>query len=58
MDADEKTIDLLSSVIGLEIDPAYKTSVAQQFSRLMAQAQLILDFPLADEVEPAGIFRP
>lgn len=36
----------------------YREGVALQLAALMQQAQLVLEFPLPDEAEPAPVFTP
>jgi Protein of unknown function (DUF4089) len=47
-----------AAAIGLPLDPARVPAVAQQLAGLLAAAALVLDFPLAEDVEPAPVFEP
>ena len=40
------------------IPPEYRDGVAVQLAALMRQAQLVLEFPLPDDTEPAAVFTP
>ena len=51
-------LDELAKLAGLTIPAEYRVGVATQFAGLMAQAQLVLGAPLADELEPATVFIP
>jgi hypothetical protein len=48
----------LASLAGLDIPPEYLDGVATQLAALLLQAELVLSFPLADEIEPAPVFTP
>jgi hypothetical protein len=45
-------------LVGLDIATEYRAGVAAQFLALMAQADLVLNFPLPDQLEPATVFLP
>jgi hypothetical protein len=40
------------------IPPEFHSGVAVQLAALRAQARLVEDFPLPDELEPAPVFMP
>jgi hypothetical protein len=42
----------------LDIPPEYRDGVAVQLAALLAQARLVQDFPLPDDLEPAPVFTP
>ena len=42
----------------LAIPDEFLPGVMVQYEALMAQARLVMDFPLAEEVEPAPVFTP
>lgn len=48
----------LSALHGLDLDPARQAEVVTQVERISAMAQLLAEFPLDAEVEPAPVFRP
>jgi hypothetical protein len=48
----------MAALVGLGIALEYRGDVVQQFSRLMAVAALVMEFPLPDSVEPGPVFRP
>jgi hypothetical protein len=56
----ERSIDVcaLGTLTGLDIAVEYRAGVATQFAALMAQADLVLSFPLPDELEPGPVFMP
>ncbi len=41
---------------GLQIPAEFLPGVSAQFDALMAQAELVMSFPLPDEVEPAPVY--
>lgn len=57
----EKTSDeYVAQMVLLELPLAaeYGPGVVENFARIMAIAQLVLEFPLPDEVEAAPTFHP
>ncbi len=58
-DADHTaTLDAAVAQLGLVIDPAWRESILAHMKAISEAAQLALDFPLEDEVEPAPVYRP
>jgi len=53
---DEMT-DAVSAALGLKIDEAWKSSVRANLEVTMRMAQLVDEFPLPDEIEPAEIYE-
>lgn len=51
-------LEAMGAPIGLSIDPAYRVNVARYLAALFDAAALLDEFPLAEDVEPAPIFRP
>jgi hypothetical protein len=51
-------VDRLSQYLDLPIAPEYRPGVVANLERTAAIAQLILDFPLPDTIEPASVFQP
>jgi hypothetical protein len=51
-------LDMLAALVGLDIPLEYREGVATQFEALRVQAELVLSFPLAEELEPAPVFTP
>lgn len=47
----------MEAVIGLEVRPEWRPGVEANIRTAAGMARLVLDFPLADEVEPAGVFE-
>jgi hypothetical protein len=58
MPANDLDLDMLAGLAGLDIPPEYRDGVATQFQALRVQAELVLSFPLAEELEPAPVFTP
>jgi hypothetical protein len=58
MPANDADLDMLAALVGLDIPPEYREGVATQFQALKVQAELVLSFPLTEEVEPAPVFTP
>lgn len=50
-------IDAVSSAMGLTIAPEWKASVRANLDVTLKMAQLIQDFPLPDDIEPAAIYE-
>lgn len=51
-------VDLMSDVLNLPIPPDCHPGVVANLERTAAIAQLVMEFPLPDDVEPAPIFQP
>ncbi len=47
-----------SDFIGLPLAPAHRPGVIANTERIAGLARLVMEFPLADEEEPATVFRP
>ena len=45
-------------LLALDVSPKQQTVVMEQFERIRAIAQPILDFPLPDDLEAAPTFEP
>jgi Protein of unknown function (DUF4089) len=45
-------------IINLPIDAAYGAGVAESFRQLAMAAELVMSFVLADDIDPATVFRP
>ena len=62
MTADPKDIEAYviaaAAAIGLPIPPENLPIVVDIFRTNAAIAAVFLDFPLADDIEPAAVFRP
>jgi len=63
--AEHPTLDELSAYVdetakrvGLPLAPEHRPGVIQFTGILLAQAALVTEFPLPDDVEPAPVFRP
>jgi hypothetical protein len=48
----------LAAVVGLPISSADLPNVAVALTVLLGAAELVTEFPLADDVEAAPVFRP
>ena len=51
-------VDQTAALLGLKISPEIRPSVVENFERIMAIAQPVLDFELPDNLEPAPTFDP
>jgi hypothetical protein len=51
-------VDVVSEVIALPIPDEYRESVIANFERIQTVAQLVLEFPLPEEIEIAPVFEP
>lgn len=54
----EAYVDQTASLLGLTISPEIRPSVIENFERVIAIAQPVLDFELPDGLEPAPTFEP
>ncbi|NJO78809.1 MAG: DUF4089 domain-containing protein [Cyanobacteria bacterium RM1_2_2] len=51
-------VDLMAQVVQLPLDPEHRPGVVANFERTIAIAQLVMEFPLPEEIEIAPVFRP
>ncbi|MEL6382909.1 MAG: DUF4089 domain-containing protein [Cyanobacteria bacterium J06626_18] len=54
----ETYVDQTASLLGLTIPPEIRPSVLENFERVIAIAQPVLDFELPDSLESAPTFEP
>lgn len=47
----------MEGVMGLSIDPAWRPGVVANLATAARMAALVLDFPVEDDVEPAGVYE-
>jgi hypothetical protein len=47
----------MEAMLGLDIHPDWRAGVVANVATAAAMAALVTEFPLADEVEPAGVFE-
>jgi Protein of unknown function (DUF4089) len=50
-------VDAMAPLLGIIIDPAWRGAVILNLKANAAAARLVIEFPLADELEPAPVFR-
>ncbi|GGC74426.1 DUF4089 domain-containing protein [Chelatococcus reniformis] len=48
---------LMAPMLGIPLDPDWIETVVRNLTANAQVARLVLDFPLADELEPAAVFR-
>lgn len=53
----EEQVDMLASLAGLRIDPAYLPGVLQNLEVLLAEAATLHEAPIDARIEPAPVFR-
>ncbi len=51
-------VDQTALMVGLPIPPENRQAVIDNFERIAAIAQLVLDFPLHEDIEIAPVFQP
>ncbi|BAP45950.1 oxalurate catabolism protein HpxX [Pseudomonas sp. 21LCFQ02] len=47
----------MEQVLGLELDDARRQELLLQFSRIAAMAAPLMDYPLDDRLEVAGVYK-
>ncbi len=47
----------MEAVMGLTIEPEWRAGVVANMATAAKMAALVLDFPLDDEIEPAGVYE-
>jgi hypothetical protein len=50
-------LDATADALGLTVAPEDRAAVRAQLAALFAAAELVMEFPLPDEIEPAPVFR-
>lgn len=51
-------VDLLAQTLQVPLDPEHRPGVVANFVRTAEIAQLVMEFPLPDEIEVAPVFQP
>lgn len=51
-------VDKMALLLELPLAPEHRPGVVENFARIEAIAQLVLEFPLPEEIEAAPIFEP
>ena len=51
-------VDHIAALIELPLRPEDRPGVVENFTRIVAIAQLVMDFPLPETVEAAPVFEP
>ena len=51
-------VDVMASIVELPIPSEYRDGVVANFERIHDVAQLVLEFPLPEDVEAAPVFVP
>ena len=54
----EADVERLAAALGLPLEPGSAAAVAQNVAGLLAYAELFVEFPLPDDVEPPPVARP
>jgi hypothetical protein len=54
----DQLVDLLAQLLELNLAPEHRPGVIANFERTAAIAQLVMEFPIADDAEVAPIFQP
>ena len=51
-------VDLMAQVLQIPLDPEHRPGVISNFVRNTEIAQLVMEFPLPDDIEVAPTFEP
>ncbi|BAY94442.1 MULTISPECIES: DUF4089 domain-containing protein [unclassified Tolypothrix] len=51
-------VEQMALLVNLQLRDEYRDGVVANFERIKAIAQLVNDFPIAEEVEVAPVFEP
>jgi len=54
----EQYVDAAAAALDLNLQPAHRPGVLENFARLAQLAALVNEFPLTPEDEPAPLWRP
>ncbi len=53
-----ESVESIAALIGLPINPADRLGVVANLERIHTIAQLVIEFPLPEEIEAAPVFEP
>jgi 1-carboxybiuret hydrolase subunit AtzG-like protein len=53
----EAFVDAAARLVGLPLDPAHRPGVVLNFGRIAQMAELVMEFPLPEETEPAPVYE-
>lgn len=51
-------VDRTAQLIDLPLNPEHRPGVVENFARIAAIANLVMEFPLPEDAEPAPLFEP
>jgi hypothetical protein len=51
-------VDQMAAVVDLPIPAEYRDGVVLNFERICTVAQLVLEFPIPEDIEVAPVFEP
>ncbi len=51
-------VDLMAQLLDLPLDPEHRPGVIANLERTHSIVQLVMEFPLPDDIEVAPIFQP
>lgn len=54
----EKYVEVTAELINLPLQPEHLPGVVANLEKIAAIAQLVIEFPLPPEIEPASKFEP
>ena len=54
----EEYVEQMALVLNLPINPDHKPGTLDNFARIAAIAQIVLEFPLPPDIEAASIYQP
>lgn len=54
----EEWVDLMAQVLELPLEPEHRPGVIANLQRTATIAQLVMEFPLPNDVEAAAVFQP
>ncbi|MEW6492055.1 MAG: DUF4089 domain-containing protein [Cyanobacteriota bacterium] len=54
----DQYVEQTAQLIDFTLAPEYRDGVVENFARIAAIANLVIDFPLPEDIEPAPVFEP
>ena len=54
----DQYVEQTAQLLNLPVVPEYRDTVVENFARIAAIANLVIDFPLSEDIEPAPVFEP
>jgi hypothetical protein len=51
-------VEQMAAIVNLPLQPEHQPGVIENVARIQTLAQLVMEFPLPEDIEPTPIFHP